>query len=116
LIPLRIILERIGQVFTGFGRNDSFLVFSQVFAAPGKQVGARLGAGAGWCAGAAPWDTIRGTVPDGGWVRYRKSYHLVKLFILDFYFLEPTSRNLNFFQEAAEVSSISFVFVLTHIP
>jgi len=113
LIPLGLILEWFGQVFTGTGRNENFLVFSQVFAAPGELVGVRLG---GWWAGAALGDTIRGTVPDGGWVRYRKSYHLVKLFISDFYFLEPISRNLNFFQEAAEVSSISFVFVITFIP
>jgi len=32
-----------------------------------------------------------------GEVRYRKSYHLVKLFISNFYFLEPAQRNLNFF-------------------
>jgi hypothetical protein len=52
-----------------------------------------------------------------GWVRYKKKPHLVKLFILDFYFLAPISRNLNFFQEAAEVSRVLlFAFVLTHIP
>jgi hypothetical protein len=67
LILLRIILERIGQVFTGTGRNDSFLVFSQVFAAPGELVGVRLG-GWGWlvCSGAALGDTIWGAVPEGG--------------------------------------------------
>jgi len=66
LILLVIILERIGQVFAGTGRNDSFLVFSQVFRAARKASrGTAQGLGL-VCSGAALGDSIWGLAPDGG--------------------------------------------------